>query len=323
VAEACLFISWFSILASPDGSVKCCILFEGGAEVTNVSVLKEYGNHHTYQHTQGLMLANFNKIAATMTISHAEYRLMCTLIGLWNKKHCMAFPTTDYLAKTCKMGKQTVIKSIQKLVQAGLIIVIKAKNKRNNYYFSNCLFNTISGSPVKPQDSIPCKTTHDHEQINKNLKEKNNLFLKNIYREEKETTTIEKKGEENTSNHLTTLINHKYWRHLPSGKVIQVQPDTGTHILFKMDIQNKTVTLFETNITDKISAFIPASKNEHVNANQSKPVKPDKKKIIKDLISNNKILEAKTVASMFRMSHIFEQFVLEKSSQIKSYPIKE
>lgn len=144
--------------------------------LTNFQCEKKY----SYQHIQGTMLVNFNKVAYELNLSHSEFRLMVTLIGLWNKNKGMAFPTIDYLAKYSRMGKATIIKNLTHLVKLNLLIVVKSKKKRNNYYFSNLLFDTKNSSPVKLPNSSPCKTIHEQEQIkiktdkNKTLSKKQN-----------------------------------------------------------------------------------------------------------------------------------------------------
>ncbi len=128
--------------------------------------------NYSYQHIQGVMLLNLNKLACEINLSHSEYRLTATLIGLWNKQKGMAFPTIEYLAKHCRMGKATVIKNLNRLVELHLLIVVKSNNKRNNYYFSKLILNTGDSSQVKPPHSSTCETTHDHELI-KNKTDKN------------------------------------------------------------------------------------------------------------------------------------------------------
>lgn len=135
-----------------------------------------YDKNYSYQHIHGTMLVNFNKLAFELNISHSEYRLMGTLIGLWNKNHGMAFPTVNYLAQYCRMGKATIIKNLNHLVELNLLVVVKSKKKRNNYYFSNLLFNAQNSLPVKPLNGSSCKTAHDHEQI-KNKTNKNHTSI--------------------------------------------------------------------------------------------------------------------------------------------------
>lgn len=121
--------------------------------------------NYSYQHIHGTMLVNFNKLAFKLELSHSEYRLMGTLIGLWNKNHGMAFPTVNYLAQYCRMGKATIIKNLNHLIELNLLVVVKSKKKRNNYYFSNLLFGTKNTISVKPTNGSTCKTIHDHELI--------------------------------------------------------------------------------------------------------------------------------------------------------------
>lgn len=144
--------------------------------MTNVSNSICAEKKYSYQHIQGMMLLSFNKIASTLKLTHSEYRVMCTLIGLYNKEYNKAFPTIDYLAKHCTMGKVTVIKGLNRLVELNLLVVAKTPGKRNNYYFSKLLLNKASSSPVEPQRSSVCKTTYKQIKIetNKNQSSSNN-----------------------------------------------------------------------------------------------------------------------------------------------------
>lgn len=130
--------------------------------ITSLSCVEK---KYSYQHLQGMMLLNLNKLASNIRLSHSEYRVICTLIGLYNKNHNKAFPTIEYLAKACIMGKTTIIRCLNRLVDANLLIVVKTPAKRNNYYFSNLILNSSSTPHVRPNHSTTCKTTHDNKQI--------------------------------------------------------------------------------------------------------------------------------------------------------------
>ncbi|MEW5819254.1 MAG: helix-turn-helix domain-containing protein [Cyanobacteriota bacterium] len=114
----------------------------------------------TYQHIQGVMLLNLNLLSSKLPLSHQEYRLMGILIGLWNKNFLFAFPTTDYLAKYCKMSKSTINYCLLSLKNKGLLVVLKTKGKRNRYGFTNCLFEGLNKTHKKPGLSFSCSTGH-------------------------------------------------------------------------------------------------------------------------------------------------------------------
>ena len=135
---------------------------------------------YSYQHLHGMMLVNFNKMAFALNLNHTEYRVMGVLIGLWNKEQGKAFPTIEYLSKLCKMSKTTIIKSLEALVNYGLLIVLKQKGKRNNYYLSDRLLNDSGSTNRKPEHSTPWKTNHDNKQKkNKTHIEQKGLCSKN------------------------------------------------------------------------------------------------------------------------------------------------
>lgn len=130
--------------------------------ITSLSCVEK---KYSYQHLQGMMLLNLNKVASKIKLSHSEYRVICTLIGLYNKNYNKAFPTIEYLAKVCIMGKTTIIKSLNRLVEVNLLIVVKTPGKRNNYYFSNLILKDTGTPHEEPNHRTPCRTTHDNKQI--------------------------------------------------------------------------------------------------------------------------------------------------------------
>ena len=108
-----------------------------------MSTVLSYGNagkSYSYQHLQGVMLSKLNKIASELNLSHSEYRIMGVLIGLWNMKKGMAFPTISYLAKTCHMGRSTIINALERLVEVHLLIVIRTKGKEEQLLFNRDAF---------------------------------------------------------------------------------------------------------------------------------------------------------------------------------------
>lgn len=125
------------------------------------------GSFYSYQHLHGLMLVNLNKLSFELNLSHQEYRVMGVLIGLWNQKYQKAFPTIDYLAENCCMGKQTIIKILKRLSDLNFLIIDKYKNFRNNYYFSNLILPKDLCNRSEPVNSIACSTAHDIKPIKK------------------------------------------------------------------------------------------------------------------------------------------------------------
>lgn len=240
----------------------------------------------SYQHLQGVMLLNLNKISSQMRLTHSEYRVMAVIIGLWNKKENKAFPTIDYLSNICCMGKATILKNLNKLVMLNLLVVVKTKGKRNNYYLGKKIFDSMSTSHVEPKSSFTCRTTNKHNRYNN--KEKTMSFSNNNY-----TENIK----------INEMLSHKYWKHLPSGKIIQVKPDIGTHILIRYDKDSDYITVIDDETkSDHLKHFIPAIKND------LKPQKIDsqsysKEDIINNLIKQNKYNEAKHLAKLFKIPY--------------------
>jgi DNA-binding transcriptional regulator GbsR (MarR family) len=135
-------------------------------------------NRYTYQHIQGTLLLKLNLIASKLNLSHTEYHLMGILIGLYNKKQQKAFPSLKYLSNISNMSRSTVIRTIKKLIEHNLLIVVKTAGKRNTYHFSRILLSETN-TTYDTSSSIIDDTSHDHEQTeiiktNRNIKKVKN-----------------------------------------------------------------------------------------------------------------------------------------------------
>lgn len=288
--------------------------------------------NYSFQHIQGTMLLQLNKLASQVRLSHSDYRVMGTLIGLYNKQHGMAFPTIDQLAKYCCMGRTTILKSLNNLVSLNLLIVVKTSGKRNNYYFSTLIL-PVSGSPHVNPGSVPtCENTHNKQikkrtNIDKSLSKNNthllnqrnndvievntpNLTMNNNNSKYQEVLEYLKKvhfhnpraiinkyglekiiqaikiTEKHTPNKpagylhsllkvsgdllpfninsncraneeplINKMVRSKFWIHKYSGKIFQVLPDVGIHLLIKYYKQEDMVTFVESGFTDKLENF--------------------------------------------------------------------
>lgn len=123
------------------------------------------GKKFTYQHIQGVMLVNLNKLAFKLTLSHQEYRVIATLISFWNIKTASANPSLELIATYCQMSKKTALNYLNKLSNSGLISISKTPGQNNNYNFSELIY----GHNAKPLTSEPCKTSLvlKHNKLNK------------------------------------------------------------------------------------------------------------------------------------------------------------
>lgn len=136
---------------------------------------------YTYQHLHGVMLFNLNHLAYELKLSHCEYHLMGVLIGYWNKQHGKSFPTVKLLSKQARMSNSTVLKSLKRLTDCGLVLIIKdGKNGRQNYYINQQKFlNTKSNETITTtvtQNVIPCSNAYIYNKQNNNLKKKPSLI---------------------------------------------------------------------------------------------------------------------------------------------------
>jgi predicted transcriptional regulator len=134
----------------------------------NGFLTKEQFSGYTYQHAQGCMLISLNKVSSELKLSHAEYRIMCTLIGYWNKQHGKAYPTTRQLVKDCCMSNTTLHNGLKRLIELNLIVIVKdSRSRRQNYYINQKkFFNPASSNHATPPVTslaTPCSSTHDNK----------------------------------------------------------------------------------------------------------------------------------------------------------------
>lgn len=276
---------------------------------------------HTYQHIQGCMLLALNKLAPALKLSHTDYRIMCTLIGYWNKQQGKAYPSTRQLVKDCQVSNTTLKKSLTALKTLNLIVIVRdSKTRRQNYYINQKnLFNLETGDATPPVTPLatPCDSTHEQtnrkKQIEQTSKTNDDLSIKMTSLPEYKQTLeqlntwgvldakkiIAREGLEKVKNiikvveaqkprnagaylrsllkvsgHLTPdskrgpfggkelplinqMVKSKFWQHLPTGRVLQVLPEIGEHLLIKYYKEENMVTFFETGLTDSLESFEP------------------------------------------------------------------
>ena len=287
--------------------------------MSNISSLNYVETNYTYQHIQGCLLLGFNKVASDLKLNHAEYRIMATLIGYYNKTHGKAYPTTRQLVKDCCMSNTTLLKGLNKLNELGLIITIKdSQFRRQQYHINKQRFiNLSSATNTKAINATPCSNTHDIKLIDNKTNKKiisskinDDKFKTSNLSEYREILNkldswgyvgvkkiIKQKGLKkiqdliklvenlnpsnkgaylraliNTSgvinhpeiktslstsehDHIKQMLKHKYWRHVPSGKVLQVKPDVGTHLLIRYHSNENMVEFLESGLIDRLDRF--------------------------------------------------------------------
>lgn len=148
---------------------------------------------YSYQHIQGVMLVNLNKLAFEFNLSHSVYRVAGFLISNYNINANSANPSIDLIANGCKMSKSTIIKSIETLVNSGLIIAVKQSGKLARYFFTKKLLAGLTSISCKTVTRTVCKTPHDikpnKKELNKTLCSRKifkiidvkNISIKDIY----------------------------------------------------------------------------------------------------------------------------------------------
>jgi len=148
--------------------------------------------NYSYQHLQGVMLKNLNKIAYKENLTHSEYRVMGILIGYWNKKQEKAFPSKRMLATDCRMSNITIKKALETLTKQNLITILKETKTARQYYYINQqkLLQSTSNRFV-----TPCCTAHVNKLIkNKTYKEHKS---EKVYKKKKDVCLIKKRKKAN------------------------------------------------------------------------------------------------------------------------------
>jgi predicted transcriptional regulator len=169
---------------------------------------------YTYQHIQGCMLLSLNKMASQLKLSHAEYRIMSTLIGYWNKQYEKAYPTTRQLTNDCCLSNSTLKKGLDKLMALNLIIIVKdSKTRRQNYHINQNKFltpqkNTRATTGVSTL-ATPCSSNHD----------KTNRF-KQIEQTSKQTINDASFKTKNLLAYKNTLKKLHSWGMIDSKKIL-------------------------------------------------------------------------------------------------------
>jgi predicted transcriptional regulator len=268
--------------------------------------------HYSYQHTQGTMLLNLNKLSCEIKLTHSEYRLMGVLIGLWNKNHGKAFPTIEQLAHYCNMGKSTIIKGLENLVKLNLLVVVKTPAKRNNYYFSNLILSNAGTPHVEPIGSTACSTAHDNKQIkNKTNKEQTSSQI-NI---------IDKKDlKKNDDDYKNTIRQLEQWNFNGSQfaikkygletikeliAVTEQQKPVNCGAYLRSLLSNPAVITSKIDINPVKIASTEGKKCEaliHTLAlREIREKKPSKEEMINKLIAENKTEDAKILKELWKM----------------------
>lgn len=247
----------------------------------------DMSNKLSYQHLQGELLLKLNLISKKMAISNGEYRLMGILIGLWNKKLGVAFPSITYLTEVSCLSRSSVLRILKCLNNKGLLVTIKTSGRKNRYTFGNILIDQQTSTINNP----PARVTSETSYINNKEKRTNNNQIKSI----KSFSALK-----SSNNDYKLLFASKYWRHKKSNKIYQANPDIGTHLLFRYNKKAGLITFPEhNNFTDYIDNFEPSTQ-ETKNYSTLKQKKPEKRDLIKLLQHQGLSNEAHMLKILFK-----------------------
>ena len=56
-------------------------------------------------------------------------------------------------------------------------------------------------------------------------------------------------------SYIEKMLKHQYWKHIPSGKILQVKPVVGTHLLIRYYKDENLVEFLEGGLVDKLENF--------------------------------------------------------------------
>lgn len=116
---------------------------------------------------------------------------------------------------------------------------------------------------------------------------------------------VENKKNLNSSIAINTMLQSKYWKHIPSNKTYMVKPDIGSHLFIKYNERLGEVTFLETGLTDVLTNFEPC---KGININDIDKEKPSKQKVLSDMLKNGNTKEVMILKKVWKLKDdpIFE-----------------
>lgn len=101
-----------------------------------------------------------------------------------------------------------------------------------------------------------------------------------------------------TNTVINTMLQTKYWRHIPSNKIYRVKPDIGSHLFIKYNEQLGEVTFLETGLTDILDNFEPCKEGIISDIDKGKP---SKQKVLSDMLKNGNDKEVMILKKVWKL----------------------
>jgi len=103
---------------------------------------------------------------------------------------------------------------------------------------------------------------------------------------------------------ISKKLQAKYWKHIESGKIYQIRPDVGNHLLIKYFSDEKKVMILENAFIDSIDAF-EVCENDLIQIDNTLSLTKEQR--IKNLYDDGKFDEAKILQKIWKRPLIFER----------------
>lgn len=247
-------------------------------------------SHSDYfiSNTKLMSLIYSSGIGEEFKLSNSTLIVLFALCYHYNGNRNDSFPSQQFISDKTGLSLSSIKRSIKELLEKGLIL--KCRSKYGNIYkFTQKFFDQLNLTPQRDQNKTKLTSKmkpSNHEQTNNNKLNKNTYFLQN-----------------KTNPLLNKMTQYKFWKHLPSGKVMRVKPDIGNHLLVKVDSISKNVLFIETGFCDSINQFkaIQTPVKEKINKHYPKI------EIIQHLLDNGDVQQATHLTKLWKMNKIVDK----------------
>ncbi|MGD9581329.1 MAG: helix-turn-helix domain-containing protein [Vampirovibrionia bacterium] len=227
--------------------------------------------------TKLMSLIYSSAIGERFKLSNSTLIVLFALCFHYNGNRNDSFPGQQLISSKTGLSISSIKRAIKELLQCGLIL--KSRNRYGNLYkFTQKFFDELNLTSEIAQNKSSKrfkKTPSCNEQTNNINLNKNNSF----------------------SIKLNHLMQFKYWKHKNTGQIYQIKPDIGTHLLIKIDMNNKQIFFNEHNLFDSIENF------EGINQSiKDKTNNLTKFEIIQNLIETDNIQQANYLTKLWKIN---------------------
>jgi hypothetical protein len=233
-----------------------------------------------------------SEIATKLKMNSSTFLVLISLCYHYNPQNKDSFPGQNYISLKTGLSISSVKRSIKDLLSKGLIV--KYRNKYGNVYkFTTKFFDTLNLTPEKDQNE-----SRKGSILNFSCTEQKNRTIKN----NKSNSSYNYFNSQ--THNINEMIQYRFWLHKPSNKIVQIKPDVGNHLLFKLHKRSQLVTILNDNITDHLKNFMPVSNVGEQKNQIIKSEKPSKLQIIDQLKAKGDFDNIETLSKMWKIKDI-------------------